>query len=110
MLMAEKRAAHRVPVRVRARFETPSTVIEGWVTDVSRLGLFLRANLIDANGMRGTIDLDLPQREPLRLPCEVVRVVAGTDGGLGMRFGEIPEATRRPLANFMIESSYHSVR
>ncbi len=108
--MSEKRAAHRVPVRVRARFETPSTVIEGWVTDVSRLGLFLRASLVDANGLRGTIDLDLSQRESLRLPCEVVRVVAGADGGLGMRFGAIPPAARCPLANFMIESSYQSVR
>ena len=108
--MAEKRSAHRVPVRLRASFRSQQTVIEGWVLDLSRNGLFLRADHVDAAGSRGTIDLELPQGTPLRLSGEVVRIVTGGDAGMAIRFGDLPDEARRPLANFMIESSYQSVR
>lgn len=106
--MADQRSAHRVPVRLRASFRTQQSVIEGWVSDLSRMGLFLRANHRDAAGSRGTIDLELPQGTPLRLPGEVVRVVTGGEPGLAIRFGELPDEARRPLANLMIESSFQN--
>jgi len=106
--MADQRSAHRVTVRLRASYRSSQTVIEGWVQDLSRLGLFLRADHADAAGARGTIDLELPQGAPLRLPGEVVRVVTGGEAGMAIRFGELPDEARRPLANFMIESSFQA--
>jgi hypothetical protein len=85
-------------------------VVEGWVVDLSRQGLFLQAPHVDAAGSHGTIDLELPQGIPLRLHGQVVRVVTGGDAGMAIRFGELPDEARRPLANFMIESSYQSLR
>ncbi len=107
----EKRSAHRVNVRLRASFRSSQSVIEGWVSDISRLGLFLRAEHLDNAGARGTIDLELPKSPPLRLRGEVVRVVlANGVSGMGIRFDHVPDEARRPLANLMIESSYESVR
>jgi|SRR5688572_3116450 hypothetical protein len=108
--MAEKRSAHRITVKLRASFRSSQAVIEGWVCDLSRLGLFLQADYLDEPGTAGTIDLELPDGEPLRLPCEIVRVdMTPEHGGMAIRFGALPDDTRRPLANFMIESSYQSL-
>jgi uncharacterized protein (TIGR02266 family) len=108
--MAEKRNAHRIAVRLRASFRSSQAVIEGWVSDLSRGGLFLQSDYLDEPGTSGTIDLELPDGEPLRLPGEVVRVDTNPDrGGMAIRFGALSDDTRRPLANFMIESSYQSL-
>ena len=107
----EKRSAHRIPVRLRASFRSTHSVIEGWVSDISRMGLFLRAEHLDDEGARGTIDLEIPKHAPLRLSGQVVRVVnANGHSGMGIRFDHLPEEARRPLANLMIESSFQSVR
>jgi hypothetical protein len=109
--MAEKRSAHRIAVRLRASFRSSQAVIEGYVSDLSRLGLFLRTDYLDTEGSDGTVDLELPGHEPLRLPCKVVRVETETDkAGMAIAFGALPEQVRRPLANFMIETSYQSLR
>lgn len=109
--MAEKRSAHRMPVRLRACFRSSQAVIEGWVCDLSRLGLFLESDYLDEPGSTGTVDLELPDSEPLRLPGEIVRVHVDTDRpGMAIRFGDLPDTARRPLANFMIETSYQTLR
>jgi len=110
--MAEKRAAQRINVRLRALYRSNGVVIDGWVDDLSRLGLFLRSDYLDTPGAEVIIDLDLPGSvRPLRLLGEVVRVETRPDrSGMGIRFGTMAEDTRRPLANFMIETSYQSLR
>ena|SRR5690349_14174429 len=109
--MAEKRSAHRIAVRLRGCFRSSSTVIEGWVLDLSRLGLFLRAEFLDIPGTTGSVDLELPDGESLQLPCEVVRVDTASDRpGMAFRFGALTDDARRPLANFMIETSYQALR
>lgn len=109
--MAEKRSAHRIAVRLRAIFRSPEAMIEGWVSDLSRLGLFLRSEYLDEPGSTCTIDLELPDGAPLKLPGEVVRVeTAPGSAGMAIRFASIPDDMRRPLANFMIETSYQLLR
>jgi uncharacterized protein (TIGR02266 family) len=109
--VAEKRSAHRIAVRLRASFRSSQAVIEGWVCDLSRLGLFLQSDYLDEPGSHGTVDLELPDGEPLRLPGEIVRVDTDTERpGMAIRFDDLPDAARRPLANFMIETSYQTLR
>jgi|SRR5688500_8309976 hypothetical protein len=109
--MAEKRSAHRINVKLRASFRSSQAVIEGVVCDLSRLGLFLRADYLDEPGSSGTVDLELTDGTPLKLPGEVVRVeTTPGNAGMAIRFASLPDDTRRPLANFMIESSYQSLR
>lgn len=109
--MAEKRSAHRIAVRLRATFRSSQAVTEGLVCDLSRLGLFLQSDYLDEPGATGTVEFDLPDGEALRLPGEIVRVDADTDRpGMAIRFGHLSDATRRPLANFMIETSYQTLR
>jgi uncharacterized protein (TIGR02266 family) len=109
--MAEKRAAHRIAVHLRACYRSSQTVIEGVVSDLSRLGMFLRTDLLEPPGQDVTIDLELPGEPPFRLAGSVVRVETAPDhSGMGIRFDQIPDHARRPLANFMIDASYQSLR
>ena len=112
--MAEKRAAHRIAVQLRACYRSSQTVIEGVVSDLSRLGMFLRSDFLDAPGQVVTIDLELPgDAEPvlLALTGAVVRVETAPDhSGMGIRFDQLRDDARRPLANFMIDASYQALR
>jgi hypothetical protein len=109
--MPEKRAAHRIPVRLRAQYRSSGAIIDGVVDSLSRTGLFLRADLLDTPGTEAMLVLDLPgNTEPLQLPGEVVRVDQRPGrSGMGIRFGALGDGARRPLANFMIESSYSTL-
>ena len=110
--MPEKRAASRIPVRLRAQYRSNGAIIDGVVDSLSRTGLFLRADLLDTPGTEGELILDLPgTNETLPLPSEVVRVGHRPGkSGMGIRFGSLDTGARRPLANFMIESSYSTLR
>src|SRR5688572_25936105 len=109
--MPEKRSAHRINVKLRASFRSSQAVIEGWVCDLSRLGLFLCSEYLDEPGSIGTVELELPDGAPLKLPGEVVRVETTPDrAGMAIQFDQLPDDARRPLANFMIETSYQSLR
>lgn len=110
--MPEKRAAHRIPVKLRAQYRSNGAIIDGFVDSLSRTGLFLRADLLDTPGTEAVVELDLPGNEsPLKLPGEVVRVDARPgSSGMGIRFAVLADGARRPLANFMIESSYSTLR
>ena len=109
--MAEKRSAHRIAVRLRGCFRSSAAVIEGWVVDLSRRGLFLSADYLDEPGAAGDIEIELPDGEALKLPGEVVRVDTASDrAGMAIRFGDLPDAARRPLANFMMETTYQALR
>jgi len=77
-------------------------VIDGFVEDVSRTGLFLRAPKLVATGSSAAIEIELPGEPPLYLTAEVVRVEhSPTRAGMGLRI--VADAQdRRPLANFIM--------
>jgi hypothetical protein len=97
----DKREAVRVPVQARARCRSQGVIIDGLVEDVSRSGLFLRASSAIREGSPAEVDLELPGEAPLRLAVEVVRIVRGPRGGMGLRFVGKPERSRT-LANFIM--------
>jgi len=108
--MPEKRSAYRVPVQLPACYRSPAATIEGTVTDLSRLGMFLCADFLDAPGTSGTIEVTLPgTMQPLFLRGEIVRVDTAGQAGMGIRFDQLPDEVRRPLANFMMEVSYRAL-
>jgi len=94
----DKRAAVRVPVRVRAQCRAHGVVVEGLVQDLSRSGLFLRAPQLISQGSSAELDLDLPGEPPLRFVAQVVRVDAQ---GMALRLLGGDE-NRRSLANFIM--------
>jgi hypothetical protein len=97
----DKRAAVRVPVRVRAQFRAHGLVIDGLVEDVSRSGLFMRAPRIVGPGSSAEIYLTLPGEEEIQLNAEVVRVENDPRPGMALRFVD-GDRGRRPLANFIM--------
>ncbi|MDX2090324.1 MAG: PilZ domain-containing protein [Kofleriaceae bacterium] len=98
----DKREAVRVPVRVRARCRCHGLVIEGFVEDLSRSGMFLRSEHAIGAGSPAEIDLEVPGELPLRLEAEVVRIERGSRRE-GMAFRFIDQlATKRTLANFIM--------
>jgi hypothetical protein len=77
-------------------------VIEGFVEDLSRSGMFLRSEHAIVAGSSAEIDLDVPGEEPLRLEAEVVRIERN-GGREGMAFRFVDQlATKRTLANFIM--------
>lgn len=98
----DKRAAVRVPVRVRAQFRAQGVVIDGLVEDMSRSGLFMRAPRQLGPGSEAEIHIDLPGEETLHLFAEVVRVESEPRPGMALRFVGDVEHSRRPLANFIM--------
>ncbi|HEX4421246.1 MAG TPA: PilZ domain-containing protein [Kofleriaceae bacterium] len=98
----DKREAARVPVRVPALCRSRGIVIDGFVEDVSRNGLFLRAPKLVAAGSSAQIELDLPGEPTLCLEAEVVRVEHSPErAGMGLRLIVDPQE-RRSLANFIM--------
>ena len=104
----DKREAVRVPVRIRAECRSHGVVIDGFVEDVSRNGLFLRAPELMAAGSSAEIKLDLPGEPPLHLSAEVVRVEHNVQrAGMGLRIIVDAEDSRQ-LANFIMRQ--HATR
>ena len=98
----DKREAVRVPVRVHARCRCDDgIVIDGTVEDLSKSGLFLKADLSLGEGSSAELDLEVPGEAPLHLAAHVVRV---RDGGMAFKFVEQPS---RPLANFIMRQHQH---
>jgi uncharacterized protein (TIGR02266 family) len=98
----DKREAVRVPVRVRAQCKCAGVVIDGLVEDVSRGGLFLRADESVGSGSVAELEVALPGEDALRLRAEVVRVEHSQQRvGMAFRFVHEP-APNRPLANFIM--------
>lgn len=72
-------------------------MIDGTVEDLSKSGLFLKADLSLDEGSAAELDLEVPGEAPLHLAARVVRV---DDGGMAFKFAEQPS---RPLANFIMK-------
>lgn len=77
-------------------------MIDGLVEDVSKSGLFLRADLALGEGSSAELDLEVPGEPPVHLTAEVVRVDGS--GGMAFKFVEQPS---RPLANFIMRQHQH---
>ena len=98
----DKRAAVRVPVRVPALCRSRGLVIDGFIEDLSRTGLFLRAPELMATGSSAEIELEMPGEPPLHITAEVVRVEHNPQrAGMGLKIVEANQ-DRRPLANFIM--------
>lgn len=98
----DKREAVRVPVRVKARCRHHGVVIDGFVEDLSRSGMFLRSPEMIASGSAAEIDLDVPGQDPLRLEAQVVRIEHSDEReGMAFRFVD-PGIHGRDLANFIM--------
>ena len=98
----DKREAVRVPVRVPALCRSQGVVIDGFVEDLSRTGLFLRADQVMAMGSSAEIHLNVPGEPPLQLNAEVVRVEDSAErAGMGLRI-ILDGHDGRPLANFIM--------
>ncbi len=95
----DKRAAVRVPVRVRAQCRAHGVVVDGLVQDLSRSGLFLRAPSVIHEGATAEVDLLLPGEPTLHFNVQVVRV---EEQGMGLRLVGDPDHNRRTLANFIM--------
>jgi hypothetical protein len=98
----DKRAAVRVPVRVRAQCRAEGLVIDGLVEDLSRSGLFLRAAQELGPTSKLELEIDLGE-ETLHLEAEVVRIQKAPKVGLGLRLVGDPDHNRRSLANFLLK-------
>jgi hypothetical protein len=98
----DKREAVRVPVRVQARCRARGEVIGGFVENLSRNGMFLRAPKAIAAGSSAEIELDVPGEPTLYLSAEVVRVEEEPQqAGMGLRI-LVDGQDGRPLANFIM--------
>lgn len=108
--MSEKRRAERIQVNLRAHYRSEVLALEGRVANLSRHGMFLRADYLDDLGTTVAVDLEVPGREiRLRLSGEVVRVeTTPLAAGMGIRFAVLDTWVRRELANLVIERSYQA--
>jgi PilZ domain len=98
----ENRVAARVPVRVPARCRSEGVVIDGFVEDVSRTGLFLRTPELVAPGSAAEIALEISGEPTLYLNAQVVRVEHGPRrAGMGLRL-LVDARVGRLLANFIM--------
>ncbi len=99
----DKREAVRVPVRVKARCRSShGVVIDGFVEDLSRSGMFLRAPEMIGPGSSAEIDLQVDGEAPLVIEAHVVRIEHTEEReGMAFRFKESP-LTGRGLANFIM--------
>ena len=98
----DKREAVRIPVRVPALCRSLGVVIDGFVEDISRTGLFLRTPKLVAAGSSAEIELELTGEPSLNLHVEVVRVEHRPErAGMGLRI-IVDVQDRRMLANFIM--------
>ena len=106
----DKREAVRVPVRVKARCRCHGVVIDGFVEDLSRSGMFLRSPEMIASGSSAEIALDVPGEETLHLEAEVVRIEHTSEReGMAFRFVD-PVANGRGIANLLMRQHATSSR
>jgi uncharacterized protein (TIGR02266 family) len=104
--MRERRGAHRIQVNLPARYRSEGTSLVGWVANVSRNGIFLRSQYVDARGAEVEVSFALPgDGQPLAVTGTVVRVhESSLCPGMAIRFAPIPDPVRRRLAEFTSRS------
>jgi len=108
--MSERRSSERIPVALRAEYRSATAVLDGTVEDLSRSGMFIVTEAIDVLGADARIDVEIPDNGPVQLRGQVVRVGEHRGRrGIAIRIARDEEA-RRPLANFMMRSSFWNRR
>ena len=97
----DRRGSRRRATSIRALYISSSLTFDAEVSDISRGGLFMAAELLDPVGTHADIVLSTRDRGGARFVGEVVRAVAEADPdrdlrpGMGLRFiGVMPEARR----------------
>lgn len=102
----ERRLSTRHDVTLDAHYDSSSMDMSGPVTNLSRTGLFLRAQFLDDPGSIVAISLQLPsEAKPIAIAGRVVRVdMREGASGMGIRFTDLSWRSRQRLARF-IEST-----
>lgn len=102
--MSERRSATRVQVNLPARYASEVASLSGWVSNLSRSGLFLRSQYLDDRGSEVDISFDLPgESQPVSVRGRVVRVHdSPLCPGMAIRFTQVSDRVRRRLADFMV--------
>lgn len=108
--MGERRGSARIRVKLFVRYRSDSVLLDGWVENLSSGGLFLRTDVLDAEGQQVRLKLTLPgDPAPVYLDGEVARIVTEPPRtGMGIRILDIDPLERRKLANFMIERHHET--
>ena len=108
--MSDRRRSERLRVKLPVRYHSDAVYLDCWVHDLSRNGLFLRSDYLDALGNFVGLRLTLRGEDlPVQVDGEVVRIdERPRSAGMGIRFTEIGASERRRLANFMIERNYEA--
>lgn len=99
----ERRRTHRIQVNLPAQYRSPGTSLVGWVSNVSRNGMFLRSRYVDDRGAEVVVRFALPgDRQPVEVSGTVVRVhESSLCPGMAIRFVEVPDLAKRRLLEFM---------
>ncbi len=100
--MFDSRRSARLDVKLRALYLTNDLVVDGFVDDLSRTGLFLHSPECDEVGSHGVLMVSLPDREPVRFDAKVVRVEHAGRRGMALCFSEAA-ANQVVLANFLMQ-------
>jgi PilZ domain len=100
--LMDRRSAHRVAVHLTGTYRSSTTTGEGIITDLSRQGLFF-AGLIDQVGIFATVDILLPHAR-LSVAGRVARRGEAGATGIGLRFDDLGDETRRQIANIVLSA------
>ena len=86
-----------------ARYASAAMSVVGWVTNLSRNGMFLRSEFLDDAGADVSVSFELPdEAQPVSLRGQVVRVHDGAlCPGMAIRFTQVLDGVKRKLAMFM---------
>lgn len=95
----ERRAAPRVKVNLRARWEGDYGQEEADVTSLSRNGCFVLSGGTVAQSELVRLEIMLPDGEPIYVWAEVVE--AADEIGFALRFTSLEEADEVRLAEFL---------
>ena len=103
----ERRLENRVQVNLPARCSSDAAALDGWVSNISRTGLFLRSPYLDVPGAEVQVAFDLPnERTPVSVRGRVVRVSEQPMcPGMAIRFTGVSDLARHRLANFLARRS-----
>jgi Tfp pilus assembly protein PilZ len=104
---AERRREERVPARslVEVRLPTWSALQSVYTVNLSLGGMRLSLGARAPLGADIDIILTLPNGERLHLPGKVAHLGAGTSGDIGVRFDDLPAATREAIRHYLKELS-----
>lgn len=103
---ADERSAPRCPAALKVSYRSFDSFITEYTKNVSSGGMFINTKRHHLAGDIVEVMLHVPgMAAPLRLECEVVRVnvrnVPDEEAGIGVRFLELEEESRRSLISYL---------